>query len=139
MGEKQSDLTRLPGGQLSLLAQQHLDAFFRELRGVGGELQKRLRPLSIARRHPWMALAVGGMLSLAAMRLLRKRISRAAASAPSTGKPAGGVAGKGEGVARTFGRSLLSGAARTAGRALPGMLLWGISRRGQGGRQRGRE
>lgn len=131
MGEKQSDLTRLPAGELSLLAQRHVDAFFGELRGIGGELQKRLRPMNVARRHPWMALAVGGILGLVAMRLLRKRIRRVAASAPSTGKP--------EGVARTFGRSLLSGVARTAGRALPGMLVWGISQRGQGGRQRGRE
>lgn len=127
MAEEHSDLSHVPAEELKFLARQHMDAFFKEIRGVRGDVRKRLHPVSLVRRHPWAALVLGGVVGLMIVRFLRRRMASASGSASAQAKP--------ESVARTFRRSLAAGAAQAAGRALPNMLFPLVLRRLARGRR----
>jgi len=98
-----------------------------EIRLAGSSLRAGLQPLELVRRHPRSAGILGGLAVLLALRFLR-RSGGSGGAKPET-EP--------RSLAHTFGRSLLSTTAKTAGRALPGILLWGLARRGRGRGGRG--
>jgi len=114
--------------QLERQVREHLDGLARELHAAAEEFRAGLRPSAVARRHPLAAALVGGaaILALAAWWRRWRRPIVVAAPAPETVEPA----------RRVFRRSLVSGLARAAGRALPEILFLGLLGRRRRGRGR---
>ena len=120
------NLGGLSSEEIERRARAHLDGVAEEIREAGHSLRARLRPVALIRRYPKAAGIVGGAVILLLLRFLR---GRRGAVVVQGSEP--------EPLARTFRRSLLSSVAKTAGRALPGVVLWGLARRGHGRGRRG--
>ena len=112
-------LSGLSPEQLDRLARDHLDAMFAELRAAGGELRESCNPVSLAVRHPFVAAAAAGAL---AGILLGKARRPSASPSPEHAVPPQPARGG-------LFRSLASGAADAAARALPAILNWWTTRR----------
>lgn len=99
-----SDLTP---EELELLALEHVESMFIELRAAGGVVREQYHPAKLIKRHPFVAVGLAAAAAFMLARSLR-------------GKPAGSSDEK----TATPGLfdSLLSGVAGAAGSALPELL-----------------
>ena len=101
-----SDLTP---DELELLALEHVESMFIELRATGGIVREQCHPVKLIQRHPFAAAG----LTAAAAFMLARYLQR---------KPAGNSGGKAPAAAPGLLDSLLSGVAGAAGSALPELV-----------------
>jgi hypothetical protein len=102
--------------ELELLALEHLESTFIELRAACQVAREQYDPVKLAKRHPFVAT---GLAAAAGFMLARKlRPGPAGCSGQEAGAPS------------LFG-SLLSGVAGAAGRALPELLACWLTLRGK--------
>ena len=113
------DLRRLPPDELQRRARAAVDKMFGEIKSARESLCADLQPAAMIRRHPRISAAIAGVVGLWVARRLRGGRKAREFLNPRT-------------LARTLGHSLLSSAAKTVGRALPGIILWRFARRGRG-------
>jgi len=107
-------------------ARDHLREAVNELAAARARALQDLHPGAFIRHHPRIAAALGGTGALFLLRLLRRpKPTRSESQNPPP-----------EPLKKTFGRSLLTSAARTAGKALPGVLVWAVTRRVRKGRHK---
>ena len=108
-----SDLTP---EELELLALEHVESAFIELRATWGIVREQYHPVKLVKRHPFVAAGLAAAAAFMLARYLRR-------------KPAGS---SGERAATPgFFDSLLSGAAGAAGRALPGLVASWLARKSE--------
>ena len=100
--------------ELELLALEHVESVFIELRAACEAVREQCNPVKLAKRHPFVAAGLAAAAALMLVRHLRPR-------------PAGS-SGQNARAPRLFD-SLLSGAAGAAGRALPELLASWLNRR----------
>jgi hypothetical protein len=93
--------------ELELLALEHVESVFIELRATCQIVREQYHPVKLAKRHP---LVAAGLAAAAASMLIRYLRPKAA-----------GSSGQKAAVPRLFD-SLLSGVAGVLGRMLPGLL-----------------
>ena len=124
-------LVRRPGGsrlagltpdELEMLALEHMELAFAELRAVRAGVQEAVSPARVVRRHPWLLAVLFGVGGLLLVRRARRPRLVATGAAPP-------VAVAPESFSRSIGRGLLSALAAAAGRALPDLVLAWLSRR----------
>ena len=101
-----SDLTP---EELELLALEHVESMFIELRATSGIVREQYHPVKLIKRHPFVA---AGLAAAAAFMLARYLQRKTAGS--SGGKPAAATPGLFD--------SLLSDVAGAAGSALPALV-----------------
>ena len=101
--------------ELELLALEHVEIMFGELRAAGAVAAENLHPLKLIKRHPFIAAGLATAAGFLLIRFLRPKHT----SPPGDPAPA---------HAPVFFSSLLSGAASAAGRALPGLLASWLAR-----------
>lgn len=119
----ESELRDLPAEELERRAHEHVAAMFDKLRAAGESARKSLRPAKFLGKRPLAVAVLGGLAGLFLMRLLFRR--RAKAVVPTQGM-------KAESAGHAFGRSFLSSVGGIAGKALPGVIFYGLARRGWG-------
>ena len=107
-----SDLTP---EELELLALEHVENVFIELRATCRAVREQCDPVKLAKRHPMVAAGLAAAAALALVRNLRR--TRAGGSGQKAAGP-------------TLIDSLFSGLAGAAGRALPELLASWLNRRG---------
>jgi hypothetical protein len=107
-----SDLTP---EELELLALEHVEGAFIELRAASTVVRDQYHPVKLAKRHPFVALG----LAAAAAFLLARYLGRG--SAGNSGE-------KASARAQTGFDALLSSVASAAGRELPGWVASWLSR-----------
>ena len=101
-----SDLTP---EELELLALEHVESMFIELRAACGVVREQYHPVKLIKRHPFVAVALAAAAGLVVVRFLRR-------------KPAGSSGEKAAAAWPGLFDSLLSGVAGAAGRALPELV-----------------
>jgi len=101
-----SDLTP---EELELLALEHVENMFIELRATCGAVREQYHPVKLIKRHPFVAAALATAAAFMLVRSLRR-------------KPAGSSGEKAAAAAPGLFDSLLSGVAGAAGRALPELV-----------------
>jgi hypothetical protein len=101
-----SDLTP---EELELLALEHVESMFIELRTASGVVREQYHPVKLIKRHPFVAAG----LTAAAAFMLARYLQR---------KPAGSSGEKTAAAAPGLFDSLLSGVAGAAGSALPELV-----------------
>lgn len=127
----ESELRGLPADELERRVHEHVAAMFDELRAAGESARKSLRPTKFLGKHPLAVAILGGVAGLFLTRLLFRRRAKGVVTTQGM---------KTESVGRTFGRSFLSSVGGIAGKALPGVIFYGLARRGWGrGFGRGRK
>lgn len=113
----------LPADELERRAHEHVGAMFDELRAAGDSARKSLKPANLLGKHSTVVAVLGGLAGLLLVRrLLGSGKSR---SQISSVPPA-----KAESATHAFGRSFLSSVGGMAGKALPGIIFYGLARRG---------
>jgi len=117
MGRENSELDRLPAGELKRRAEEHLKGALGELESAKVAAREKFAPTRLIRAHPFAAAAAAGALGLVLARVLLRR--RRAKERPAS------EAAKPESSARAFRRSLVLGLARGAGLAASGAILKG--------------
>lgn len=122
MGQENSELDRLPAGELMRRAQEHLRGALGEFGSAKAAACVKFAPTRLIRRHPFAVAAAAGALGLVAVRVLRRR--RRAKAGPGSNAPKS----KPESPVRAFRRSLVLGLARGAGLAASGAILKGWAR-----------
>jgi hypothetical protein len=103
-----SDLTP---EELEILALEHVESVFIELRATCEAACEQCHPVKLAKRHPFAAAGLAAAAALMLVRHLRRR-------------PAGSSGQKAAVAAPGLVDSLLSGVAGAAGRALPELLAF---------------
>ena len=101
-----SDLTP---EELEILALEHVQSMFIELRAMCEVAGEQYHPVKLAKRHPFVAAGLAAAAAFMLARYLRS-------------KPAGSSGRKPAAAAPKLFDSLLSGLAGAAGRALPELL-----------------
>ena len=107
-----SDLTP---EELELLALEHVEIMFVEVRATCGVAREKYHPVNLVKRHPLVAAGLAAGAAFMLVRYLRR-------------KPAGSSGEKAAAAAPTFFDSLLSGLAGAAGRALPQLVASWLTR-----------
>ena len=92
--------------ELEILALEHVEIMFIELRAAGEVALEQYHPVKLIKRHPFVAAGLAAAAIFSLVRHLRKKPAGSSAEAAAPG---------------LFG-SLLSGVAGAAGRALPELL-----------------
>jgi hypothetical protein len=105
--------------ELELLALEHIESMFIELRATSAVFREQYHPVKLIKRHPFVAAG----LAAAAAFMLARYVQR---------KPAGSSGEKATAAAPRLLDSLLSGAAGAAGSALPELVASWL---GQGSKQ----
>lgn len=103
-------VSQLTPEELELLALEHVESMFIEVRATGRNVGEQCNPVKLVRAHPWIAAGLAAAAGVLLARYLRS--GPAPCSAP---KPAGAAPG---GVFD----SLLSIASSAAAGVLPGLL-----------------
>lgn len=105
MSRTRPQMSDLTPEELEILALEHVENMFSELRATCEVVREQYHPLKLVKRHPFVAAALAAAAGFVVVRSLRR-------------KPA---EGSGEKTAGLF-ESLLSGVAGATGRALPGLV-----------------
>ena len=108
---RMSDLTP---EELEILALEHVENMFSELRATCEVVREQYHPVKLAKRHPFVAAALAAAAGFVVVRYLRR-------------KPAGSSGEKA--AAPGLFDSLLSGLAGAAGRAVPGLVASWLTQR----------
>ena len=103
---RMSDLTP---EELELLALEHVESMFIELRATSGIVREQYHPVKLIKRHPFVAAGLAAAAAFMLARYLRR-------------KPAGSAGEKAAAAAPGLLDSLLSGVAGAAGSALPELV-----------------
>ena len=109
MSRPRPRVNNLTPEELELLALEHVESMFIELRAASGIVREQYHPVKLIKRHPFVA---AGLAAAAAFMLARTL----------QGKPAGGPGEKTSAAAPGLFDSLLSGVAGAAGNALPELV-----------------
>lgn len=115
MSRPRQSVSDLTPEELELLALEHVENLFIELRATCEVVREQYHPVKLARRHPFVAAGLASGAALMLVRYLRR-------------KPAGNSGTKVAAAAPGMFDSLLSGVAGAAGRALPGLLASWLGR-----------
>ncbi len=107
MNKPRPRVSDLPPEELELLALEHVESMFIELRAASGTVREQYDPVKLIKRHPFVAAG----LAAAAAFMLARYVQR---------KPAGSSGGKT--ASPGLFDSLLSGVAGAAGSALPELV-----------------
>jgi hypothetical protein len=102
--------------ELEILAMEHVASVFTELRAACAVVRERCHPVSLVKRHPLVAAGLAAAAGFVLVRYLRRT-------------PAGSSGEKS--AAPGLFKSLLSGVAGGAGRALPGLMARWLVRNGE--------
>jgi hypothetical protein len=106
-----SDLT---AEELELLALEHVESMFAEVRAARDVVRERYHPVTLVKRHPFVAVAVAGMAEFMLVQYLRPRRAMSSdGKAPTSGIRA----------------SFLSGMAGSAGSVLPKLVTHWLSQK----------
>jgi hypothetical protein len=105
--------------ELQMLALEHVESIFAELRAACGTARERYRPAKLIERHPFVAAGLAAAAAFALVRYLRRKPAGAGGHGILAAAATPGLLG-----------SLLSGVAGSAGRALPELLLSWLGREG---------
>ena len=127
--ETREEISSLSAEQLKAATQRHTDAMMAQFGALRERLRREYRPTKLLRRHPVLAVALGGLAALFLLRIVRGRRRKAAEGRRRAAPP--------ESPPEAFGRSFASSTARMLGSLLPGILFMGMSRRGRRGGGRG--
>ena len=112
-----SDLSGLPPEELERRAHEHVEAAFEELRGAGDTARKSLQPSGVVgKRVLWVVGGLAGLLLLRRLFRTRPRSGIGEEIAP-------------ESVGHAFGRAFLRNFGGLLGKALPGMIFYGLVRK----------
>ena len=106
MSRPRPRVSNLTPEELELLALEHVESMFIELRATTGVVREQYHPVKLIKRHPFVAAG----LAAAAAFMLARHLRR---------KPAGSSGEKAAAAAPGLFDSLLSGVAGAAGSALP--------------------
>ena len=101
-----SDLTP---EELEILALEHVENMFIELRATSEVVREQYHPVKLAKRHPFVAAGLAAAAAFMLARYLRR-------------EPAGSSGEKAAAATPSLFDSLLSGVADAAGRALPELV-----------------
>ena len=120
MGKARPTLSDLTPAELELLALEHVEGIFMEIRAARDTVRERYSPVKLIKAHPVAAGVGAGLLGLLLWRMLKSR-------------PQGAVAASQGGGGLGIMGTILSGFAAAAGRNLPNLLmsLW-MNRQGAG-------
>ena len=110
-----SDLTP---EELELLALEHVESMFIELRAACGVVREQYHPVKVIKRHPLVAAGLTAAAAFMLARYLRR-------------KPAGSSGEKAAAAAPELFDSLLSGVAGAAGRVLPELVASWLARKSE--------
>ena len=110
-----SDLTP---EELELLALEHVESMFIELRAMCGVVREQYHPVKVIKRHPFVAAGLAAAAAFMLARYLRR-------------KPAGSSGEKAAAAAPRLFDSLLSGVAGAAGRVLPELVASWLARKSE--------
>jgi hypothetical protein len=114
MNRTRPHVSNLTPEELEILALEHVESMFIELRSTCETVREQYHPVKLAKRHPFIAAGLAAAAAFILVRYLRRK--SAAGSAENVAAPG-------------LIDSLMSGVAGAAGRALPGLVASWLTQR----------